>query len=304
MKGVLLLLVLVVVSFPLKAQDTLALKEYVYGYSEGVALVMNVIKPPRPNGIAVIRLISNGWISHIPNSSSVKNFKAFTDRGQTVFLISHGSQPRYKIAEIVEQVQRSVRFIRYHAKSFDIDPERIGITGVSAGAHLSLMIGVSQSIPKSVNRKDTLKLVRSIAADPVDLVSCKAGAVGCFCPPSNLVEFTSPDSTIFQSRVGRTIAPNAFAVTAVDGIEVQKRELRKLSPFYFITNDTPPTIIIHGDSDSLVPVSQSKRYANQLKKKGIPCELVVKEGVGHTWKNMDADNEIVAGWFEKFLPAK
>ncbi len=304
MKRVLLLLVLIVVTFLSKAQDTIALKEYVYGYIDGVALVMNVIKPPKPNGIAVIRLISSGWISHIPNSSSVKKYKAFTDRGQTVFLISHGSQPRYKIAEIFEQIQRSVRFIRYHAKSFDIDPERIGITGVSAGAHLSLMIGVSESIPKTANQKDALMHNRSTLIDPVDLVSCKADAVGCFCPPSNLVEFTSPDSTFFQSRAGRIIAPNAFAVSAVNSLEVQKRELRKLSPYYFITNVSPPTIIIHGDSDSLVPFSQSKLYADQLKKTGIPCELVVKEGVGHTWKTMDDDNEIVARWFEKFLPTK
>jgi len=304
MKRVLSLLIFVGVCFIVKAQDTLALKEYVYGYNEGVALVMNVIKPPKPDGIAVIRLISSGWISHIPNSSSIKSYKAFTDRGQTVFLISHGSQPRYKIAEIFGQVQRAVRYIRYHAESFDIDPERIGITGVSAGAHLSLMIGMSESISESVNQKNTLKFVRSKVVDPVDLASCKADAVGCFCPPSNLMEFTSPDSTIFHSRVGRIIAPNAFAVTVLDELEVQKKELRKLSPFYFITNDTPPTIIIHGDSDPLVPISQSKLYVDKLRETGIPCELVVKEGAGHTWKTMNDDNEIVARWFEKYLPVK
>jgi acetyl esterase/lipase len=299
-----LLLVLTGWSLFIKAQDTLALKEYVYGYNEGVALVMNVIKPPKPNGIAVIRLISSGWISHIPNSSSVKNYKAFTDRGQTVFLISHGSQPRYKVDEIFEQVQRSVRYIRYNARSFEVDPERIGITGVSAGAHLSLLTSVSASDSGLPLQKDTFKLVRSTEIDPVDLVSSKVGAVGCFCPPSNLVEFTSPDSTIFHSRVGRTIAPKAFAVTGSNGLDTQKMELRKLSPFYFIAKDTPPTIIIHGDSDRLVPVSQSELYIGKLRKTGIPCELVVKEGSGHTWKTMNDDNEIVARWFEKYLSAK
>lgn len=303
MRKVVLLFFLVGVLFTLKAQDNLTIKEYVYGYTEGVALVMNLIKPTKPNGIAVIRLISGGWISYIPDSLSIKNYKEFTDRGQTVFLISHGSQPRYKISEIFEQVQRSVRFIRYHAKSFGIDPERIGITGVSAGAHLSLMIGVSESIPKLVNQKDTLKLVRSKVVNPVDLVSSRVGAVGCFCPPSNLVEFTSSDSTFFHSRAGRSIAPNAFFVTIKDEIEVQKKELKKVSPFYFITNNTPPTIIIHGDSDPVVPFSQSKQYVNKLKENNVLCELVVKKGAGHTWKTMNDDNEIVARWFEKYLTA-
>jgi len=57
-----------------------------------------------------------------------------------VFAVRHGSSPKYLIPEIVKDVQRSVRFVRLNAKRFQVDPERLGVCGGSAGGHLSLVL--------------------------------------------------------------------------------------------------------------------------------------------------------------------
>ena len=65
------------------------------------------------------------------------------DRGYTVFAVVHGSQPKFTIPEVLDDMHRAVRFIRHNAKKYGIDPDRLGITGGSAGGHLSLMQGTA-----------------------------------------------------------------------------------------------------------------------------------------------------------------
>lgn len=303
MKRISTVFLFIVVFKTLCAQDSPAFKEIVYGHEEGVALVMTVVEPPNSNGIAVIRLISSGWKSFVPDSTYIKKFNAFTEKGQTVFLISHGSQPRYKVTEIVDQIKLAIHFICYNAQQFNIDPAKIGITGVSSGGHLSLMTALSESIIETDNLTDgTMKGLK--AKDSIDNVPCKIGAIGCFCPPSNLMEFAGCDSNILHSRVARDFFPNAFNVLITNSIVEQNIELKSLSPIYYISDNTPPTIIIHGDKDNAVPLNQSKFFIDHLKKHQVPCKLVVKKGAGHTWEKMDDDNVIIAEWFEKYLPAK
>jgi len=64
------------------------------------------------------------------------------DRGYTVFAVVHGSQPRFTVPEIVADLNRAIRFIRHHAGTYGIDPQRLGITGAFAGGHLSLSISI------------------------------------------------------------------------------------------------------------------------------------------------------------------
>jgi acetyl esterase/lipase len=70
-------------------------------------------------------------------------FQPLTSQGFTVFAVRHGSSPKFSIEEAVADVRRSVRFIRLNAERFNIDPQRIGVYGMSAGGHLSLMLGTT-----------------------------------------------------------------------------------------------------------------------------------------------------------------
>src|SRR5205823_6668561 len=113
-------------------------EDVVYGRKNGMALTMDVFTPKDPNGAAVVVAVSGGWYSDhaMINPAS---YAELLRRGYTVFAVCHGSQPRFTIPEAVADMNRAVRFIRTHAEDYKIDPDRIGITGGSAGGHLSLM---------------------------------------------------------------------------------------------------------------------------------------------------------------------
>src|SRR5215471_18006434 len=119
--------------------------DVIYMKGGGAAFTMDVVRPAKPNKAAVVFVVSGGWIS---DDSMLKTVgpdveKVFVDGGFTVFEVVHGAQPRYKVAEIVEQVRTAVRFVRAHAADYGIDTNRVGVSGISTGGHLSLMIAGS-----------------------------------------------------------------------------------------------------------------------------------------------------------------
>ena len=121
--------------------------DVVYGRKHGMALTLDVFTPkdnPRysQHGPAIVWVVSGGWFS-FHEGIQLPMIEEFLKRGYTVFAVVHGSQPRFTIPEITKDMNRAVRFIRYHAKDYQIDPDRIGVTGGSAGGHLSLMQGTA-----------------------------------------------------------------------------------------------------------------------------------------------------------------
>ena len=113
--------------------------DVVYGRKAGLALTMEVFTPENEsNGLAVIAVASSGFVSG-PEMVQPLCYHEFLRRGYTVFAVMHGSQPLFTIPEIIDDIQRAVRFVRYNARSYGIDPRRIGILGASSGGHLSLM---------------------------------------------------------------------------------------------------------------------------------------------------------------------
>lgn len=244
-------------------------EDVIYHRKYGVALTLDVFKPRQnANGAAVIYVVSGGWCSaHEEINPAV--FAEFLSRGYTVFAVVHGSQPKFTIPEIVEDMHRSVRFIRFHARDYGIDPHRIGITGGSAGGHLSLMIATAGG-PGPGDAKD-----------PVNRESSRVQAVGCFFPPTDFVNYGAPGH---------------------DWLEALGAELAaKISPITYVSSDDPPTFIIHGDADTLVPVQQSRIIIDKFKAAGVPTRLEVKKGEGHGWKDMIGDVRLIADWFDQYL---
>ena len=139
------LVVLVTVSVGVcVAEETFTRTEdVIYGRKFGSALTLDVFTPKQnANGAAIIWVISGGWYSNHDQINAGGAIE-YLRRGYTVFAVVHGSQPKFTIPEVLEDMHRSVRFIRSRAKEYNIDPDRIGITGASAGGHLSLMQGTA-----------------------------------------------------------------------------------------------------------------------------------------------------------------
>jgi acetyl esterase/lipase len=276
-------------------------EDVIYGRKYGVALTLDVFTPKmNANGATIVSVVSGGWFSShagIPMAF----VKEATQRGYTVFAVVHGSQPKFTIPEILQDMNRAVRFIRTHAADYKIDPNRIGITGGSAGGHLSLMQGVSGDDGNPE------------AADPVDRASSRVQAVACFFPPTDFFNYGKPGENALGVGILKGFAApfdfhevdkqrNVF-VPVTD--EAKRHAIgEKISPIYHITAKTPPTLIIHGDADKLVPIQQAESFLAKLKEAGVPTELVVKKGASHGWPNMNKDQATILDWFDKYLAKK
>ncbi|MDH7571663.1 MAG: prolyl oligopeptidase family serine peptidase, partial [Armatimonadota bacterium] len=213
----------------------------------------------------------------------------FTDRGQTLFAVVHGSQPKYTIPEILQDVERATRFVRAHAAEYGVDPNRLGITGGSAGGHLSLMQGARgrDGDPK--------------AKDPVDRQSSRVQAVACFFPPVDFLNYGKPGQWVLDLPFFEPFRP---AFPKAETPAEREGMLRQMSPITFVTAAMPPTLVIHGDADQLVPLQQAQLLMKRLEELGVPHRLVVREGKGHGWPEMGNDIPLLVDWFEEHLGKK
>jgi len=275
--------------------------DVIYGRKFGMALTMDVLKPPRPNGAAVIWAVSGGFkssYSHIAGDGFVRYMGPFLKRGYTVFAVVHGSMPKFEMREITADFHRAVRFIRHNARTFGIDPARFGISGGSAGGYLALWMGTTGAPGKAKAR------------DPIDRQSSAVQAVACFYPGTDWVNFHGRGANVLDQcrRMGliegfnfRDFHPVRKEYVRVTDLKKVEAILADYSPINHVTPKAAPTLIIHGDKDAVVPLTQAERMVQKLKAAGVPAQLVVKKGGGHGWRNMTADMEQLADWYDKHL---
>ena len=280
--------------------------DVIYGRKHGVALTMDVLYPKKQNAAAVIYAVSSGFNSHhrwIEGSGFARNMSMLLDRGYTVFLVVHGSTPKFTIRETYADIRRAIRFIRYNAKSYDIDPNRIGMSGASAGGVISLMMAAA---PREGNPK---------ARDPVDRVSTRLQAVGCFYPASDLIDFQKKGENVLKIAAAhrhlgsyqfRDHDPKTNSYKLITDPKRVQALLAEHSPITHVSAGDTPTLIVHGEKDRLVPLLQASKMVDALKAVGVKSKLIVAKGKGHSWRDQWT-NEMkhIADWFDVHLaPAK
>jgi acetyl esterase/lipase len=264
-------------------------EDVVYGRKFGTALTLDVFQPAKPNGAGILFMVSGGFFSS--HEAINQNFyKPFFDHGYTVFAVVHGSQPRFIIPEIIEDVHRATRFIRHNAAKYGVDPNKLGVTGGSAGGHLSLILA-TQGGPGKTNAKDV-----------IDRESSAVQAVACFYPPTDFANWGAPgdDGVGF----GTTIKFKPAFGPRSDTAEGRQALSKEISPIHFIRSNMPPILIVHGDADKLVPIYQAETFQARVKEFGSSIKVIVKPGADHGWLGMDRDMKVFAQWFDEHLLGK
>lgn len=265
------------------------ISDVVYGHRGDSPLLLDVFRPPHPNGAGVVVMISGSWKS---GAGSVRPFlfAPFLHRGYTVFAVRHLSQPECLIGDIVADVQRAVRFIRHQSDNYGIDRNRIGVIGGSSGGHLSLMLAACGG----PGPED--------ATDPVDRESSAVQCVACFFPVTDLLNLgkstENPGDGGPPKNFKRGFGPRA------ETLAQWKTLGRELSPIYHVTPDLPPTLIVHGDADTLVPLEQSQWFVERARSQGRHVQLEVRPGKEHGWPTMVLDILRFADWFDEHLTAE
>jgi len=268
-----------------RAEDLFTIStDHIYGHKAGMALTFDTIRPTdNANGVALLLMVSGGWVSEYfdlekamtDSAESGGRFTTLVGKGYTLFMVRHGSSPYFKVPDAVDDVRRAVRYIRLHAADFGIDPNRIGVFGASAGGHLSLMLGTA-SDEGDPN-----------AEDPVLRVSDRVNAVVAYFPPVDLRPIVGPSDRF-------------------PALDFDKAQGDAVSPILFVTPDDPPTLLIHGDSDRLVPIRNSESMEAALKDAGVPTDFITIPGAGHGFRGEDAHTAAtaLAAWFDKHLVKK
>lgn len=258
----------------------------VYTPPGGPAFTIERLTPARPNGAGILVMISGSWRSKREASQDLV-VAPLLRRGYTVFMVMHGSQPEYTVMQIIAQVRRATRFVRHHAREYGVNPQRLGVVGGSSGGHLSLMIATRGDDGDPA------------AADPVERASSRVQAVAVFYPVTDLLNLGSstenPGDGGPPKSFVRAFGPDSTNLAVWKGIG------RETSPIYHVTSNLPPTLIVHGSADTLVPLDQSERFQQRALELGREVKLIVRPGKKHGWPTMIFDVRLFAQWFDRWL---
>lgn len=282
-------------------------KEIIYGRKHGLAMTLDVFQPlAKRNNRGIVFVISGGWFSanhKIDEAFKVLNCTELINLGYTLFAVVHGSQPKFTVPEIRQDMHRAVRFIRHNAKTYGIDSEQIGILGGSAGGHLALMQGTTglDGDPD--------------VSDPVERQSSRVQAVVAYFPPTDFLNYGGEGEHFDNYIRDLSNGNNPFLAAldfhtydsgqnwyerVTDNAEVRDR-FREAAPATHVSKGDAPTLIIHGDADKLVPIQQARWIMPKFKAVGVEAELLVMPGKDHGWKAEPVEIKKVGNWFDKHL---
>ena len=266
--------------------DVTIKSDVVYGHKDGMALVYDVLMPDSANGAAILFMMSGGWYSSwAPPETRARQFKDMLDAGFTLIPVYHGSAPRYHVPDAYSDVSRAVRHVKLNAVSYGVDVNRIGVTGGSAGGHLSLMLGLDSDTGKNDERDAVMQVDNSVAA------------VVAYFPP---VAFREEES--LPVGIVNNVAEEEL-LSRFPALDYDPELVPTVSPILFVDANDPPTLLIHGDEDPLVDVTHSYAIKEKFEKEGVESELIVIPGGKHGFGGEDAAraNKARLEWFQKFL---
>lgn len=264
----------------------------VYGMYSGLALLLDIYHPDQANGYGIIHISGSGWQAPLdldagPLKESMHvqvEGKPLVKAGYTLFTINHRATPRFSYPAPVEDAQRAVRFIRYYAAEYGIDPGSIGAIGGSSGGHLVSMLGV---LDGHGDPEDS---------SPINRLSAKVQCVVARAAPSSFV-------TDRRGKATHAMFLEAMVNPDADPGSIEYRRAVEASPITHVTPDDPPFFFIHGDADDAVPITQSESMAGALRKAGVPVKYRRVPGGGHGPALLD-DPEIageILAWFDEHL---
>jgi len=222
--------------------------------------------PERRQGIAVLMIHGGGW-SGGSRADFTDLARWLAKEGAVALSIDYRLVPHARWPAQAEDAETAMWWIREHAETLHIDPQRIVAIGGSAGGHLVAWLGTTNH----VNARGTPSRANRIVSlwGPWDL--------------------TAPNIR----EDGRSM------VSALVGA----RAPREASPLFLVDAQSAPTLLIHGTRDELVPFDQSTRACEALKAAKVQCDLIALEGEGHGFTSPQADPTAALLRLKEFIAA-
>jgi acetyl esterase/lipase len=246
--------------------------------------------PPATPMPAVLWIHGGGWSGGSHKSNRAATLAA---KGYFTASIEYRLSGEAKWPAQIEDCKLGVRWLRANAKKYNVNPDRIGCWGSSAGGHLVACLG-------------TMDDARFEGSGGHAGVSSRVQAVVDYCGPS---DFTEGSAGI----QGGTADKDSTAPLGLFGVPFREKPAlwKDGSPALYVKRSNPPFLIVHGDKDKTVPVAHGQKLAAALKKAGAPVELIIVKGGGHGMTagpgeppaepNREALDAAVLAFFDKVL---
>ncbi|MCX7918287.1 MAG: alpha/beta hydrolase [bacterium] len=265
------------------------IKDIEYGKGGNVSLKLDFIRkkerPQFPMPV-IVWIHGGGWRSG-SKESHIYQLIYFARKGYFCASINYRLTDVATFPAQIEDCKCAIRFLRAKANEYNLNPNRIGVWGSSAGGHLAALLGTSGGIKELEGSGGWQNY------------SSRVQAVCDWFGPSDFSRFI-PIAAISQQN-------EAFgAVSGLLGGPIsEKKELaRQASPVTYVTPDDPPFLIMHGDQDKVVSIRQSEILFNALQQAGVEVTFRIIEGEGHGgpkfWRDPE-NRRIVEQFFDTHL---
>lgn len=251
-----------------KVPDTVVFEAGVeYANPDGQHLKLDLARPKQGDGPfpAVLCIHGGGF-----RAGSREGYDGLcirlAERGYVAATVTYRLAPKYRFPAAVHDVKAAVRWLRAHAGEYHIDPDRIGVTGGSAGGHLAQFLAVTGD-------------VRRFEGD--------GGNPGVSSRVACVVNVYGPSD--FTQSYGKSVDAAEVLPLWLGGNLEQAREIHIVaSPLYWVTPDAVPTLCIHGTADKYVAHEQSVQLVDRLRAAGVEAELLTLPGAGHGFRGDEA----------------
>jgi len=229
-------------------------------------LQLNVAQPSGAGPFPAVICIHGGGFRAGKRESYDALCLTLAQRGYVALTITYRLAPAFPFPAAVNDCKAAVRWLRANAKQYNVDPERIGVTGGSAGGHLAQFLGVTEGV-REFESEGNLE---------------QSSAVKC------VVNYYGPSD--FTQSYGKSVdAAEVLPLFLGGNLEQKRREHIVASPLYWITPHAAPTLCIHGTEDKYVAFEQAEWLVDRLKACAVEVELLKMEGAGHGFKGPDAE---------------
>jgi acetyl esterase/lipase len=244
-------------------------QDIVYTKAGTDALKLDVSRPAGAGVFPAVLVIHGGGWRGGSKSDVRPLLGEFTKRGYVAVSPQYRFCPKNAFPAQVHDVKAAVRFIKANAKKYQVDPDRIGAIGFSAGGHLALMLGLT-------GPSDGLEGDVSPGAP-----DSRVKAVVNYFGPTDLAAKDIP-------LVSRGMVKDFLGGTP----DAKPDAAAKASPITFVSKDDAPVLTFQGTKDPLVPYNQAIKLADAMNAAGVPGRVELLIGASHGWTGAELDRTI------------
>ena len=233
---------------------------------------------PRP---LLIYIHGGGWLEF---SKDICPGEIVAKKGYAIACINYRYSTEAIFPAQIHDAKAAVRWLRANATQYNLDPDKFGAWGASAGGYLSILLGTSGGVAELAGNQGNLD------------VSSEIQAVCTWFAPTDFTQVPPAFSEPFSPEIVQKYRGVPWLLYTevthrlLGGVVAENLELAALAnPINYIDREDPPVLVVHGELDKIVPISQSEILVEALEAKEVPVTFVRKSDMTHSYRGANKE---------------